>query len=117
MKIHDLRKFQGGWLVGFFEKSIIPKCNGFEVAVKRYRKGDVDKAHLHKVATEITAVVYGIFKISEHQLLCPDDVMVLEPGEAMLGDWECVSDSGCTVCIKVPSVPNDKYPVRSGDKK
>ena len=45
-----------GWFVGDFEPSLY-KTQDFEVAVKRYLEGAVEKRHTHKVATEFTVIV------------------------------------------------------------
>lgn len=108
MKVLKLSDFKGGWLVGNFDPSL-HKQQGVEVAVKRYAAGDGEKAHVHKIGTEITVVVDGCARMGD-VVLNPGDVAVLEPGEPMPGDWY-VTRPTTTVCIKFPSAPGDKYPL------
>ena len=48
----------GGWFVGDFEPSVI-RTKDFEVAVKKYKAGDKEARHIHKVATELTVIISG----------------------------------------------------------
>jgi quercetin dioxygenase-like cupin family protein len=109
MEVRRLEDFKGGWVVGDFHPSL-HRQKHVEVAVKHYKKGDVDKAHVHKIGTEITVVISGSAKMGS-MLLLPGNVLVMEPGDPMPGDWEVQEDGTVTVCIKHPSVPGDKYPV------
>ncbi len=93
-----------GWIVGNFEPSLY-KTNDFEVAVKKYKAGDKDEKHYHKVATEITVVVSGMV-LMNGVTYNSGDIITIEPGEAT--DFEALSDSVTTV-IKVPCVKDDKY--------
>lgn len=104
MKIHSIEEFKGGWFIGDFEPSLL-STKDFEVAVKRYHAGDVDKKHYHKVATEITVVVSGTVRMNG-KIYDEGTVIVMEPGEAT--DFEALTDVR-NVVIKVPSVKGDKY--------
>lgn len=99
-----LSTFAKGWFVGNFDPSII-NTEAFECAVKYYKKGDVEKRHLHKLATEITVIVRGKFKMNE-SLFIEGDIVKVEKNEAV--DFECLED-GITVVIKTPSVMDDKF--------
>lgn len=82
--------------------------NDVEVAVKRYKKGDYESSHYHKIATEITVVISGRVKMNNIEY-GPDDIIVMEPGETT--DFECLEEHTVTVVVKHPGVNNDKYGV------
>lgn len=107
MKVLKIGDFKGGWLVGDFDPSLHRQPH-VEVAQKNYRRGDVDAAHVHNIGTEITVMVTGSARMGT-LTLAKGDVLVLEPGDPMPGDWEVLEDGTSTVCIKFPSVPGDKY--------
>ena len=94
----------GGWFVGDFSPVVIPTVHA-EVAVKRYRSGDVEPRHEHRVATEVTLVVEGSVAMND-EVLGPGDMLVVEPGEAV--DFRALEDS-VTVVVKTPSVADDKF--------
>ena len=104
MKLNKLKDMIGGWVVGNFEPSLY-KTDDFEVAVKKYKAGDKDEKHYHKVATEITVVVSGMV-LMNGVTYNSGDVITIEPGEAT--DFEALSDCVTTV-VKVPCVKGDKY--------
>ncbi len=104
MQINRLENFTKGWLVGNFVPSLY-KNEGFEVAIKDYRSGDTEKKHVHKIAREITAIVNGKFLMNNKEL-GQGDIVDLPPGEP--ADFKCLQ-SGATVVIKIPSVPDDKH--------
>ena len=109
MKIHRLDEFTGGWFLGDFEPNLM-QTKDFEVAVKQYRAGDVDKKHLHKVATEITAIVSGRVRMNG-KVYEEGTVIIMEPGEAT--DFEALTEVK-NVVVKIPSVKGDKYEVTEG---
>jgi hypothetical protein len=96
----------GGWFVGAFEPSCLPLAT-CEVAIKHYRAGDHETAHVHRIATELTAIVQGRVEMNG-QVLVTGDIATLEPGEVT--DF-FVLDDCITVVVKSPSVVGDKYPV------
>ena len=100
-KLDDMTK---GWFVGNFDPSLY-KTNDCEVAVKKYSKGDYEKKHYHKIATEITVVVKGKVRMFD-QVFNEGNMIVVEPGEAT--DFEALEDS-INVVVKIPGVNNDKY--------
>ncbi len=106
MRIETLDTMTGGWFVGNFEPSLI-KTNDVEVAVKRYKSGDYEQAHYHKVATELTVVVEGRVKMFG-ELYKKGDIVVVEPGD--ITDFTALEDTVCTV-VKYPGANNDKYVV------
>jgi quercetin dioxygenase-like cupin family protein len=104
MKKYKLDSFVRGWIVGDFDPSII-RTKDFEFMVHYYKKGEKEAKHKHKIADEITVVVYGKF-IMNNEELSTGDVVHLVPGSA--SDFECLQD-GATAVIKTPSVMGDKY--------
>lgn len=107
MEIYELKNFIKGWLVGNFEPSII-KTKEFEFAIKDYKKGDEEAAHVHKKADEITVIINGNFKMND-KILKAGDIVWIKPGEAT--DFFCLK-KGSTAVIKKPSVKDDKYLVK-----
>lgn len=94
----------GGWFVGNFEPSIL-KTQDFEVALKKYKQGDTETFHVHKIATEITVIVEGtVFMCG--QKWESGSVILLSPGEGT--NFEAISDA-TTLVVKTPSVMGDKY--------
>jgi hypothetical protein len=105
MKHARLSAMHRGWFVGDFAPTAYatPDC---EVGVKRYRAGDVEAAHVHKIATELTVVVSGRVRMNGREFVA-DDIIVLDPG--VPSDFEVLDDT-VTVVVKVPCVAGDKYP-------
>jgi len=104
MRVYRLEKFIGGWMVGDFEPTII-KTKKFEFSVKKYKKGEIGKAHYHKKTEELTVVIKGRFKMNK-KILKESDVVFLKKNE--VADFKCLA-SGYTAVIKIPSIKNDKY--------
>lgn len=93
-----------GWFVGNFDPTVY-RTNECEVALKRYGKGDVEKAHFHKIATEITVVVSGSVKMNG-VVYQTGDIIVEEPGD--ITDFEALSDA-VNIVVKCPGANDDKY--------
>lgn len=106
MKCDKLDAMTKGWFVGAFSPVVLHSTD-FEVAIKHYRKGDSEGAHVHRVATEITAIVGGRVLMSGQEY-GDGDIVTIPPGEAT--DFEALSDV-TTVVVKTPSVAGDKYMV------
>ena len=104
VKLFDLTKFIKGWFIGDFIPTILNTSN-FEVAVKRYKKDDYEKAHYHKVATEITVMAVGEAKMNGKHYK-ENDIIIIEPGDS--ADFLCLTDV-VTVVVKIPSAKNDKF--------
>lgn len=104
MKIYDLKNYTNGWFVGDFDPTI-QKTNNFEVAIKKYKKGDTEKSHYHKVAIEITVIVLG--KVTMNNVVYhTDDIIFISPGEST--DFVCLEDT-ITCVVKSPSIKQDKF--------
>jgi hypothetical protein len=104
MRKADLKNFVKGWFVGNFDPSLI-KTNDVEVAIKKYKAGDYESAHYHKIATEITAIVSGEVEMNGIKYVT-DDIIVIEPLDRT--DFKCLTDV-ITVVVKYPGANDDKY--------
>lgn len=104
MDVHKLSDMFRGWFVGDFAPTAL-RSEAFEVAVKRYRAGEREESHYHKVATELTVVVSGDIAVGGERFTA-GDIIVVHPGEAK--DFEALTDATLTI-VKVPSVKGDKY--------
>lgn len=104
MKMYQLSAFTKGWFVGDFSPSIL-RTRDVEVAIKRYKRGDTENAHRHKVADELTAVVSGRFRLNGREF-SEGDIIWIQKEE--VADFLCLED-GYTTVVKIPSVMNDKY--------
>jgi quercetin dioxygenase-like cupin family protein len=103
MKIGNLSEFMKGWFIGNFEPSIF-KTNDFEIAIKRYKSGDYDQRHYHKISTEYTIIIEGECEMNEIKYI-KDDIIIIKPYVST--DFKCLTDV-VTLVIKVPCSKNDK---------
>lgn len=104
MNKYNLSDMKKGWFVGDFTPTII-KTDDVEIAVKKYKCGDYEEAHYHKVATEITVVTRGRISMFGQEFE-EDEVVVVEPGD--ITDFKALTDVD-TVVVKIPGATNDKY--------
>jgi len=101
-----IEDFVRGWFIGNFEPSIL-KTPDFEVGVLEHHKGEQWPAHYQKIATEYNVLLSGSLSIND-QLISVGDVFIIEPMEVAVPTFH----EDCRVlCVKVPSLPNDKYEV------
>jgi hypothetical protein len=93
-----------GWFIGAFEKAIW-KTADFEVAYMFNPKGDISAAHYHKQAREISLIASGhVIANGEH--FTSGELFEIVPGEELTCEY---LEDTITVCVKTPSVPQDKY--------
>ena len=104
MKVDKLDRIVKGWFVGNFEPTVI-KTNDVEVAVKKYKAGDYEPAHYHKIATEVTVIVSGEVEMNGVRYT-EGDIIVISPNEPT--DFRVLKDTITTV-VKYPGANNDKY--------
>ena len=104
MRVEKLDSMTNGWFVGNFTPSLY-KTNDCEVAVKSYNKGDKEKKHYHKIATEITVIIKVKDKMFDREFMS-GDIIIVEPGDAT--SFEALEDS-INVVVKLPGANNDKY--------
>lgn len=100
-RLEDMVK---GWFVGAFAPTALA-TEACEVAVKRYRAGDAEAAHYHKVATEVTLVLDGEVRMCGRTFRA-GDIVVLDPGEVT--GFEALTDA-TNVVVKCPGARDDKY--------
>ncbi|OBT15800.1 hypothetical protein A9266_21030 [Vibrio tasmaniensis] len=104
MNKSNLDDYVRGWFIGGFEPSLYSTTD-VEVAIQRFKKGDKEASHCHKVATEITVIVSGKAKMKD-MILREGDILRIAPGEYT--DFEAIEDT-VTVVAKLPGALNDKY--------
>ena len=104
MKQDRLEKMFKGWFVGGFIPSAYT-TNVCEVAVKRYRPGDKESCHYHKVATEITLVLSGKVLMFD-KVWNEGDIITVNTGEST--SFEALTEVTIVV-VKVPGAVDDKY--------
>ncbi len=104
MKKVKLKDMKGGWFIGNFEPSLL-KTNDVEVAVKKYKSGDSEEAHYHKVATEYTVILEGKVRMMGIEY-SQGEILIIKPMEST--DFLALTDV-TTVVVKVPGASNDKY--------
>jgi len=105
MKTANIKQMIKGWFIGNFDPSLY-MTNDVEVAVKYYKKGDFEKKHHHKIATEFTVIISGRVRMNNVDYGA-GDIVVIEPGEAT--DFEVLEDGTANVVVKIPGANNDKY--------
>lgn len=106
MKHATLSAMINGWFVGSFSPTAY-QTDACEVAVKNYKAGDKEEAHFHRIATEVTLILFGQVRMCEKNW-GPGDIIVLQPGE--ITAFEALTDA-INVVVKTPGVLNDKYVV------
>lgn len=112
MKSFDLEKdFTRGWLVGMFSNPIL-LTDKFEICIKKFKAGETESIHYHKLTTEVTIVISGVVEMCG-KIFKANSVIVLEPEEA--SSFKCVEDA-ITVAFRNGSFPQDKYIVDPVDK-
>lgn len=104
MEVLKLTDFTRGWIIGNFEPSLL-KTRDFEVGVLIHKKHEVWPKHYHKVGTEYNVLISGSMTIA-NTTISPGDVFVFNPMDVA----DPVFHEDCiVVCVKVPSMPGDKY--------
>jgi hypothetical protein len=104
MEKYNLEDYVKGWFIGDFNPTL-HKTDQFEVAIKRYFKGDKEDKHYHKIATEFTIVVLGKIKLNQ-EIFFTNDIIKINPKE--WAQFEALEDS-VTLVVKLPSLKNDKF--------
>lgn len=106
MKVSDLNVMTKGWFIGPFDPSLY-KTEQFECAVKRYKAGEKEAAHVHRIATEFTVIAEGQVRMNG-VVHGAGAIIEIPPGEAT--DFEVLTDT-LTFVVKVPAVRGDKYEI------
>jgi len=93
-----------GWFIGNFEPSIF-KTNDVEVGVKKYKAGDDENAHFHKIATEFTVIISGEVEMNG-VVYKENDIIKIVPN--VVTNFKAITDV-ITVVVKLPGANDDKY--------
>ena len=104
MEKYNLSDMINGWFIGNFEPSLF-KSSEVEVAVKKYKCGDKEEKHYHKIATEFTVILVGSAQMNQ-QIFQSGDIVIIKPGEET--DFCALTDL-ITVVVKIPGANSDKY--------
>lgn len=104
LTVAHLDQMVKGWFVGAFEPTA-HRTDACEVSVRRYRAGDREGVHHHRVATELTVVVEGTVRMCG-QVFGAGSIVTLAPNTAT--DFEAIDDTLCVV-VKTPGALDDKY--------
>lgn len=104
MQLFNWNNFKAGWFIGNFSPTIY-FTDDVEVCVKRYKAGDYDAKHYHKMADEITMVIEGTVEMNGLRYT-KDDILWIKKEEAT--DFRAVTDA-VTCVVKIPCVKGDKY--------
>lgn len=104
MENYNLQNFTGGWFIGDFTPSLL-QTNQFEAACKYYNKGDTEKSHCHKIATEYTIIAAGSVQMNG-MIFKQNDIIKIDKGEYT--DFMALEDT-ITFVVKTPSIKNDKF--------
>ena len=104
MKLSNLDNMFKGWFIGDFEPSLNSTSN-VEVAVKKYKKGDYEKKHYHKLSTEYTVIISGLAELNNERF-SEGTIIEISPNES--ADFKALQDT-ITVVVKIPGTKNDKY--------
>ncbi len=108
MKQFVLDDMVRGWFVGNFAPTA-HRSSEVEVAIKHYQAGDREERHVHKVATELTAIVSGSVRMDGRELHA-GDILEVPPGQPC--DFLALTDA-VLVAVKLPAVSGDKYLVEA----
>ena len=101
---YELENMVKGWFIGNFEPTLY-KTDDVEVGIKKYKAGDHESAHHHKIATEFTVVLNGEVEMGG-QRYCEGNIIKVIPGVPI--DFTAVTDV-TTIVVKIPGASNDKY--------
>lgn len=101
---YNLDEMFKGWFIGNFEPSLF-KTNDVEIGVKKYKEGEFENSHFHKIATEFTVIISGVVEMNGVQYF-ENDIIKIIPGVST--NFKAITDV-VTVVVKLPGANNDKY--------
>ncbi|WP_396146795.1 hypothetical protein [Flavobacterium sp.] len=93
-----------GWFIGNFEPSLF-KTNDVEVGVKKYKAGDYENTHFHKIATEFTVIISGEVEMNG-VVYKENDIIKIVPN--VVTNFKAITDV-ITIVVKLPGANDDKY--------
>jgi len=102
--IVNIYNYLRGWIIGDFLPSI-KKINNFEVGLLSHQKNELWDFHYHKQSIEINILIEGIININNN---------IIKKNQIFIFDKNIIScplflENCKLICIKIPSVPNDKH--------
>lgn len=104
MKTAQIKDMHRGWFIGDFDPAVL-KTNQFEVGVLTHKKNEQWPKHYHKEATEYNVLLSGSMTICGQHIEA-GTIFTLDPKEVA----DPTFHEDCQVlCIKTPSVKDDKY--------
>ena len=106
MRTFNIKRFKKGWFIGNF-KNAIYETEEIEIAHQSFKKGHVGDKHTHHISIELTYIVMGKMEVSG-KILKAGDFFEYSPYE--ISNTKFLEDTEIIV-IKVPSLPDDKFPV------
>ena len=103
-KSWSYNEFIRGWFIGDFFQSII-KTNKYEIGLLTHNKNEIWDFHYHKEADEINFLLEGRMIINEN-ILEKNSLFIIQKNQITCPKFleDCK-----IICIKIPSVPSDKY--------
>lgn len=108
-KVGNLDEMTKGWFIGDFSPAVLTTSD-FEIGIKKYQKGDYEKAHYHKEAEEYTVIIIGKVQMND-SVFEEGDIIQVKRKEVT--DFRCLEDT-ITAVVKTKSVKNDKYIAEHG---
>lgn len=102
--VYKLENMVKGWFIGDFSPSLF-NTTDVEVGIKKYKAGDKEGFHFHKIATEFTVILNGEVEMDSRKYT-DGDIIVIKPGVAT--NFTALTDV-TTVVVKIPGANNDKY--------
>jgi len=108
MEIFDPNSMYRGWFAGAFAPTAY-KTNLFEVGVLTHKAGEFWAPHYHKECDEINYLLEGEMTLNGISLVAPV-IFVIYKNE--IAEPTFLTDCKIVV-IKTPSVPGDKYIVKT----
>ncbi len=106
MRIDNIENYWKGWFIGNFMPAFY-RYGDCEIGIKKYKAGDEESAHYHKIATEITMIVSGSAMFNE-DIFTDGTIVEISPGE--INKFKAITDV-TTLVVKFPSQVDDKYEV------
>ncbi|NMC62467.1 MAG: hypothetical protein GYA55_04795 [SAR324 cluster bacterium] len=106
MEVYRLDQMEKGWFVGDFSPAVL-HTSDFEIAIKRYKSGDSEARHVHKVASEITVIAEGQVEMNG-RVFEENSIILIAAGEP--AEFRAITDA-LTVVVKQPSVKGDKFAI------
>jgi len=107
MRLGRIEDTEKGWFIGDFPKAIF-QSKDFEVSWRMHPAGQKWDLHYQENAIEINLLIDGEMNLNGIKII-PGDIFILDPYE--ITDVDFIKDCSI-VCVKTPSLPNDKVIVK-----